>query len=122
MRKLVITGPRKISIVEEPDKALDETEIRIKSIYNGISHGTEMNFYRGTAPHFTHLIKDGLFEKRAKTDSPYPIWHGYETVGQVVEIGKKVKNFKVGDIVWAGTCHADLGVCDSLEEEQAFFL
>lgn len=121
MRKLIISGPSTVSIVEEPDEPLLDTAIRIKSIYNGISHGTEMNFYRGTAPQLKYDIRDGLFLQKKESDSLYPIWHGYETVGTVVEAGKKAVNFKVGDIVWAGTCHADVCVCDTAEDKKPFF-
>lgn len=121
MRKLLITGPRQVSIVEEPNVPLTNKAIRIKSIYNGISHGTEMNFYRGTAPGIKKTIDNGLFRKKKQGDFDYPIWHGYETVGEVVEVGKEVTNFKVGDIAWTGSTHADIVTCEVTEEGRPFF-
>ena len=121
MRKLLITGPRQVSIVEEPNETLTDNAIRIRSIYNGISHGTEMNFYRGTAPNFANNIEDGLFRKKSQAESEYPVWHGYETVGEVIEAGREVTNFKVGDIVWSGSGHADIVACETTEQGRPFF-
>lgn len=121
MRKLVFTSPRQVAFEDHPDEPMTPTSIRIRMQYSGISHGTEMNFYRGTAPHMTHDIDKGLFRKREETDSPYPIWHGYETVGEVVEAGPGAEGFKVGDIVWTGNAHADNVVCDTTIEGRPFF-
>lgn len=121
MRKLLITAPRKVEIVECPDDELGPTSLRLKCLFNGISHGTEMNFYRGTAPQFTHDIADGLFRKAEADQKLYPIWHGYETVGRVVELGKDVTGYKEGDIVWTGNQHADTVVCDTTVSGRPFF-
>ena len=72
-----------------------------------------MNFYRATAPEITNDINGGLFHKRKENLNPYPIWHGYETVGRVVEVGSDVKDYKVGDIAWFGAPHADQHVCET---------
>jgi 2-desacetyl-2-hydroxyethyl bacteriochlorophyllide A dehydrogenase len=121
MRKLLFSGPRQLEFTDHPDEPLAPLSIRLRSLFSGISHGTEMNFYRGTAPHFTHRIDGGLFQKLEREKSPYPIWHGYETVGEVVEAGREVTDFKVGDIVWAGTPHADVQTCDTTLEGRPFF-
>lgn len=121
MRKLLITGQRQVEIIEEPNEPLGKNAIRIKSIYNGISHGTEMNFYRGTAPAIENNIVNGLFLKKSKSESLYPIWHGYETVGEVVEVGKDVADFKVGDIAWTGSGHADIVTCETTVNGRPFF-
>ena len=102
--------------------ALKPTCIRIHSLWSGISHGTEMNFYRGTAPHITHDIDHGLFRPRPSNVSTYPIWHGYETVGEIVEVGAAVADFKLGDLVWAGCEHADDIVVDTDVAHRPFFL
>jgi 2-desacetyl-2-hydroxyethyl bacteriochlorophyllide A dehydrogenase len=121
MQKLLIVGARQIRIDSFADEPLNSTSIRIRSLYNGISHGTEMNFYRGTAPHITKEIHNGLFSDSQKSSLVYPIWHGYETVGEVVEVGKDVKDFKVGDIAWTGNSHADYPVCDTTINGRPFF-
>ncbi len=122
MKKLVIKAPYKIEFEEVPDEPLTPSSIRIRSILNGISHGTEMIFFRGIAPQMTNNIDGGLFQKREINDNPYPIWHGYETVGEVIEVGSDVSNFNIGDIVWSGNCHADISVCDTTVTGRPFFL
>jgi len=122
MKKLLITAPYKIGYEEVADVPLTPSSIRIRSIFNGISHGTEMNFFRGIAPHLKNHIDGGLFQKKATDDNPFPIWHGYETVGEVIEIGTEITEFKVGDTVWSGNCHADISVCDTTVNGRPFFL
>lgn len=122
MKRLVFTAPRKVDFEDMPDRSLASTEIRVKSIFNGISHGTELNFYRGTAPHFSHAIEDGLFRRNGNGDSAYPVWHGYETVGEVVETGQNAIGCKRGDLVWCGSQHADLSICDTTPEKRPFFM
>ena len=121
MRRIIFTNPRKMEFEELPDESLSATSIRLRSLYSGISHGTEMNFYRGTAPHITHEIDRGLFQRREQNASPYPIWHGYETVAEVVEVGAEVKDFRPGDIAWTGSSHADRMVCDTTVVGRPFF-
>ena len=121
MRRLVFSGPRQISFEDLPDEPLSPTSIRIRSLYSGISHGTELAFYRGTAPRMTRENVDGLFRQRNPDASPYPIWHGYETVGEVVEVGASVQDFRVGDFVWTGNPHADYAVCDTTIAGRPFF-
>ena len=52
-----ISGPRQIDIVEETLPEPGEGEVALKSICSGISHGTEMNVYRGVAPMW-HMVQD----------------------------------------------------------------
>ena len=122
MKKLIIKSPYNIDFENVHDEPLTPSSIRIRSIYNGISHGTEMNFFRGTAPNITNVIDKGLFQKKKVNENPFPVWHGYETVGEVIEIGSNVNDFIVGDKVWTGNCHADVSVCDTTVTGRPFFL
>ena len=45
-------GPRQLKVIEMPRLPLKENQIRLKTICSGVSHGTEMNVYRGLAPFF----------------------------------------------------------------------
>jgi 2-desacetyl-2-hydroxyethyl bacteriochlorophyllide A dehydrogenase len=122
MRRLVFTGPKQIKFEDLPDEPLTPTSVRIRCLYSGISHGTEMSFYRGTAPHLTNEIKGGLFRKSKESTTSFPVWHGYETVGEIIEVGSAVKGFNLGDIVWSGNSHADSVVCDTAVGRQPFFI
>jgi len=122
MREVVITGPRRVKLRTTADDPLTPTAIRIRTLYSGISHGTEMSFYRATAPQLSHDIDDGLFRRHEGEDTPYPVVHGYEMVGEVVEVGSDVQGFCVGDIAWTGSAgHPDTFVCDTTETGRPFF-
>ncbi|MDF2923563.1 MAG: adh 4 [Paenibacillaceae bacterium] len=112
---MVYEGPRHIVIEEAHDLPLGEGQVRIETMYTGISHGTEMAVYRGTAPFFSRK-KDasGLFVEADSTELwSYPVrssdsgvWYmGYAAVGRVVETGPGVKTLQPGDIVYCNTPH-----------------
>jgi 2-desacetyl-2-hydroxyethyl bacteriochlorophyllide A dehydrogenase len=122
MQEVVITAPRRVALrtVDEEPMTLDS--IRVRSLYSGISHGTEMSFYQATAPHFDHEIDEGLFRKRNDGTSFYPVRHGYEMVGEVIEVGSRVGGFEIGDVAWTGTTgHPDTYVCDTTVDGRPFF-
>ena len=114
MQEVVITAPRRVALRTVDEEPMTPDSIRVRSLYSGISHGTEMSFYQATAPHFDHEIDEGLFRKRNDGTSFYPVRHGYEMVGEVIEVGSRVEGFEIGDIAWTGTAgHADTFVCDT---------
>ena len=83
-------------------------EVRLRTLYSGISAGTELTAYRGTNP-YIHKRWDPsqkLFVPDAAPTQPYPMsgW-GYEEVGQVVEVGADVSDVAVDDIVYGAWGH-----------------
>ena len=82
-------GPKKVGIREYEERPLQPDEVRLRTLYSGISAGTELTAYSGTNP---YLTKRWDAERRLFVDGEvslqYPIegW-GYEEVGQVVEVG-----------------------------------
>jgi len=106
MIKLIYAGPKKIKFEECKDSKLKPNEVRIKTLFSGISHGTELTMYRGTNPYLENLW-DGKLQlfKDGKTFS-YPLEYGYEDVGKVVEIGRDVEGVKKGDIIYGGEFHS----------------
>lgn len=117
MKVLTYTGPRALEVNDAASKALKPDHVRIATMYTGISHGTEMNIYRGDAPQWTKVQdpKTRLFEEPAEGQKAwsYPIssnqdgvwWMGYAAVGKVIEIGAEVKNITVGDVVYVVAPH-----------------
>jgi len=116
MKASVYLGPKSLAVVEVPDLPMAADELRIRTLYSGISHGTEMNVYRGHAPFFkkeydpaTRLFVDAKEEKTWQ----YPIrscdpgvWYlGYSSVGKVVEKGPDVQGVEIGDIVYTDGPH-----------------
>ena len=109
-KKLILTGPRKIEFQDCKERALKSDEVRLKTIMSGISHGTEMNLYRGTAPFFKKNFDSEyriFIENETALNKIYPTQIGYESVCEVMEVGKKVKSLKKGDICHVYLPHAE---------------
>lgn len=101
------TSPRVAEVVDEPSRQLDADEVRIRTLFSGISAGTELTAYRGSNPY----LNKKWDEKRrlfvgGSTSFEYPVngW-GYEEVGEVVEIGREVTSVAVGDRIWGTWGH-----------------
>jgi 2-desacetyl-2-hydroxyethyl bacteriochlorophyllide A dehydrogenase len=101
------TSPRVAEVVDDSDSLLGPDEVRLRTLYSGISAGTELTAYRGSNPYLnkrwdsdTRLFVDG------STSIEYPVngW-GYEEVGEVVEVGAEAAGLFVGDRVWGTWGH-----------------
>lgn len=106
------TSPRLAEVVEEDLPSLGADEVRLRTLYSGISAGTELTAYRGSNPYLTkkwdedrRLFVDG------STSFEYPVdgW-GYEEVGEVVEVGEDAKDVALGDLIWGTWGHRALAV------------
>jgi 2-desacetyl-2-hydroxyethyl bacteriochlorophyllide A dehydrogenase len=101
------TSSRVAEAVPETAASLRPDEVRIRTLYSGISAGTELTAYRGSNP---YLNKKWDEERRLFVDGAtsieYPVngW-GYEEVGQVIEIGHDVTRVSVGDRIWGTWGH-----------------
>ncbi len=101
-----LVAPRTLELREYEDPPLGPRDVRLKSILSGISHGTELNLYRGTAP-----FAEKHFDREHRLFMPNeeigfrPMRLGYEMVSRVVEVGAEVNEVKVGDLVHTATNH-----------------
>lgn len=106
-RMVSFTSVRVAEVVDEESKPLAPDEVRIGTLYSGISAGTELTAYRGTNAYMNKKWdeKQRLFVD-GSTSFEYPVngW-GYEEVGEVTEIGSEVSTVKVGDVVWGTWGH-----------------
>lgn len=104
---LVLAAPREVAYESIPDEPLAPDEVRIRTLYSGISAGTELTQYRGTSP-FLHKRWDA--ERRlfvpGESSLSYPVrtW-GYEEVGEVIEIGAEVTDIAPGAQVFGTWGH-----------------
>lgn len=84
----------KVAYVERPDGRVRVAEVpepplpspydcRVQMVYGTVCAGTD-----------THILHD-----RLPWRMDYPLALGHESVGRVVEVGPKVKNLKVGDLI-----------------------
>jgi threonine dehydrogenase-like Zn-dependent dehydrogenase len=122
-RILVITGPRQLAVLERrlPDPGPED--VVVQTLFSGISHGTEMNVYRGLAPQWSKRLDRDLrlflpaepetaaalpergYWTAADTHWGYPLAYGYANVGRVVACGSAVDHLHEGDLVYAYQPH-----------------
>ena len=105
---LVFEAPYTITVATEEDRALEAHEVRLRTLFSGISAGTELTAYRGTNP-YLHKRWDGarrLFVADERTRPQYPLsgW-GYEEVGEIVQVGSGVTGLEIGERVYGTWGH-----------------
>ena len=106
------TSPRVAEVVDEPVPPLAPDEVRLRTLFSGISAGTELTAYRGSNPYLTkRWDEDRRLFVEGSTSFEYPVdgW-GYEEVGEVVELGTEATGLAVGDRVWGTWGHRALTV------------
>jgi 2-desacetyl-2-hydroxyethyl bacteriochlorophyllide A dehydrogenase len=100
MKELLLTAPRTLTYREYEERAIKPGEVRAVAVAGSLSHGTELNEYRGKSP-----FAEKRFDSRlrlfvpADTSLSFPRPLGYEWVGRVVEVGSESVGYKPGDLV-----------------------
>ena len=97
-----LTAPRQVSVREYPDPMPGPKELRVRTLYSGISAGTELTQYRGTNPYLDKQwdAERAIFLAGTPTFSyPLDVW-GYSEVGVVDAIGTAVGLPAAGCVVW----------------------
>ena len=98
--KLQLMGPRDLAFIAYDEQPLAPNEFRAEAVLSGISHGTELNLYRGTAPfHEKHFDTDLRLFLPGADRIEYLAFLGYEWVGRVTDVGAEIEHLKVGDLV-----------------------
>lgn len=107
-RTATLTGPKQIEVRDTKLSAPDTGEVLLQTLFSGISAGTEMNVYRGSAPlwHTKRNPESGLFEPNENPDWIYPLAYGYAAVSKVAALGTGVSELKVGELVYSYTPHS----------------
>ena len=108
MTALVLLAPRTLSFEAADVPAPDAGEVTIRTLFSGISAGTELSQYRGTNP-FMHRRFDEatrLFGPPDAPSWPYPVRNlGYEEVGEIVAIGRGAEDLRIGQRVFGTWNH-----------------
>lgn len=105
MKKLVATAPRAAKLIDYEDPEIKDNEVRVKVEFAAPKHGTELADFRDVTP-----FKDGKFDeelrvfKKRGQDEPRGITFGdlpigNMFVGTIIEAGREVTDYKVGDRV-----------------------
>ncbi|MFI7617406.1 zinc-binding alcohol dehydrogenase [Nonomuraea terrae] len=105
-RVVQFTGPRQVEVATAEPVPLPPGHLRVRTLYSGISAGTELTAYRGTNPYLTRtwdaearLFRDG------GPGIAYPVvgW-GYSEVGKVLEVSPELADTPgvpaPGTVVW----------------------
>lgn len=83
MKSAVVVEPGRLEIWDIDIPKMGEYDALVEILYGSTCIGTDKNYIYGR--HIREVI--------------YPMMLGHESVGRVVEVGSKVKNFKIGDLV-----------------------
>lgn len=83
MKAAIVEEPGKFSVKEIPKPEVGNYGVLCKMLYGATCTGTDTHIIDGTIPF--HI--------------DYPTILGHESIGRVIEVGKKVKYFKPGDLV-----------------------
>ena len=105
---LVLTAPRALAFEPIEEEALAEDEVRIRTLFSGISAGTELTQYLGTNPYMHRRWDEGtrLFVDSDSPSWPYPVRNlGYEESGEIIEIGSAVRDLRPGQRVYGTWGH-----------------
>ena len=106
-RVVSFDAPFHVSVVEETSAPLRPGEVRLRTLFSGISAGTELTAYRGSNPYLNRRWdpEHRLFVE-GEVGMTYPVrgW-GYEECGEVVETADDVSSLTAGDRVWGQWGH-----------------
>jgi 2-desacetyl-2-hydroxyethyl bacteriochlorophyllide A dehydrogenase len=104
--------PRTVGVRQYETPEPGPGDVRVRTLYSGISAGTELATYRGTNPYLEKHwdAEAGLFVPGESTFS-YPVdgW-GYSEVGEVDALGDGTAGFEIGEVVWGMWCHRSSAV------------
>lgn len=106
-RRLVLEATRRLAFESLKLPPLGPEEVFIRSLYSGVSAGTELSQYRGTSPFMTRRWDmDARLFREGEASWTYPVRNlGYEEVGIVERVGAGVTLIKPGDHVFGTWNH-----------------
>ncbi|MCK2221780.1 zinc-binding dehydrogenase [Actinomadura sp. ATCC 31491] len=101
MRVITFEEPGHVRVGLESPAPIVPGSVRIRTIYSGVSAGTELTAYRGTNPYLNRKwdTERRLFVEGRTHAYPLTGW-GYQEVGEVVEAAPDVADPPVGSLVW----------------------
>jgi 2-desacetyl-2-hydroxyethyl bacteriochlorophyllide A dehydrogenase len=85
MKAAIIESPGELHVRDVPDPSCAPDEVILKVGYSSICNATDVHIWQGTFP--------------AEACPPYPHVLGHECSGSIVEIGKEVDGWSLGDRV-----------------------
>lgn len=109
IQKVSIISKGKVEIVKEKSPIVSDQMVVLRTIYSSISHGTEVAMLLKQTPSFNkEWYKDlNMYGPEGSGTKEYPVSPGYENISEVIYIGSKVHEVKIGDIIWVDAPHQD---------------
>jgi 2-desacetyl-2-hydroxyethyl bacteriochlorophyllide A dehydrogenase len=104
--------PRTVGIREYDSPEPGPGDVRVRTLYSGISAGTELATYRGTNPYLEkHWDAEARLFLAGQSTFSYPVdvW-GYSEVGEIDAVGDGVSGLEIGEMVWGMWCHRSSAV------------
>jgi 2-desacetyl-2-hydroxyethyl bacteriochlorophyllide A dehydrogenase len=101
MHVITFEEPGVVRLGDEPSGALEPGCVRVRTVYSGVSAGTELTAYRGTNPYLNRRwdAERRLFVEGRTHAYPLSGW-GYQEVGEVIEAAPDVGDPPPGSMVW----------------------
>jgi threonine dehydrogenase-like Zn-dependent dehydrogenase len=109
------SAPRVAEIVQDTEVPLGAAQVRVRTLFSGISAGTELTSYRGSNPNLTKTwdSQSRLFVEGTDRVSFPMSGFGYEEVGEVIEVANGVTAPVVGDRIWGTWGHRTSAVLEA---------
>jgi threonine dehydrogenase-like Zn-dependent dehydrogenase len=111
-RQLSLLGPRRLVVEDTTDPPVAPGEVRVRTLFSGISAGTELTMFRGSNPYLhKHWDPDTRLFSAGQPSASFPVsgW-GYEEVGVVVEAADRRGADLIGQTVYGVWGHRTLAV------------
>ncbi len=100
LQELIAPAKEQVAFRELIWRPLAPAEVRVRSHFGAVKHGTEMALYKGYADPRGRFNSEYKLFDAAQTGVNYPVALGNICVGDVIETGAAVKDFRVGDRVF----------------------
>jgi 2-desacetyl-2-hydroxyethyl bacteriochlorophyllide A dehydrogenase len=97
-----LTAPRVVNVRDYLTPEPDAGEVRVRTLYSGISAGTELATYRGTNPYLKkQWDPEAALFLPGESTFRYPVtaW-GYSEAGEIDAVGPEVTDLHLGEAVW----------------------
>jgi 2-desacetyl-2-hydroxyethyl bacteriochlorophyllide A dehydrogenase len=108
-RQLYFVKPHQVEIRDQQLPPLQADQVLVKSLYSGISAGTEMLVYRGQLPN--DMVLDESLTAFESHKASFPLQYGYACVGSIEKVGKDIDVACMGKIVFSFQPHGSHHVC-----------
>ena len=81
-------------------------EVRVRTLYSGITAGTELAMYRGTNPYLAKVgCRGGAFLPGRPRWTIPSMSGAYSEVGKIDALGDGVTGLQLGEVVWGAWFH-----------------